>query len=211
MHGVCREPCRLARNMKFVTVKDGREKELRVCQFGCRKFALLNNNQPTGLLFLHFHFCFFVVLVQSSPRHSFHFRCKRKKEKNRINLQLLCCSQACMEKSNPIARSPRPSRRSRALKHSLSERSLTLELLSSPFVLVICPPPRSNSLVHLPKIFHPNHNRHPSHPHPVPCRQTHRPSDGNNNGLLRSDSAHGLLHGLTQCFGRWVPCGRACW
>lgn len=156
---------------------------------------------------------FLVVVVQSSPRHSFHFICKRKKKTNRINLQLLCYSQACMEKSNPISRRPRPSRRSRALKHSLSERSLTLELLPSPFVLVICPPPRSNSLVHVSKITHPNHNGHPSYPHPRPSprRQTHRPSNGNSNGLLRSDSAHGLPYGLTQCFGRWVPCGRACW
>jgi hypothetical protein len=134
------------------------------------------------------------------------FHVQKKEKKNRINLQLLCYSQA---KSNPIARRPRPSRRSRALKHSLGERSLTHELLSSPFVLVVCPPPCRNSLVHLAKTTHPNHNGHPSHPRPR--RQTHRPSDGNGNGLLGSYSAHSLSHGLTQCFGCWVPCGQACW
>jgi hypothetical protein len=130
-------------------------------------------------------------------------------QKNVKIFQLLCQPEACMAKSNPIARRPRPSRRSRALKHSLGERSLTHELLSSPFVLVVCPPPCRNSLVHLAKTTHPNHNRHPSHPRPR--RQTHRPSDGNGNGLLGSYSAHSLSHGLTQCFGCWVPCGQACW
>jgi hypothetical protein len=203
---VCRDLCRLAR--KYEVRNDGRERSLRVCQFSCEEIALLKQSTNGG-----FYFFIFISVSCStcnSHHHATHFISNAKERKDKpstFTFMLLTGLQ-----SKPIARRPRPSRRSRALKHSLSEGSLTLELLPSPFVLVICPPPRSNSLVHLPKITHSNHNGHLSHPHlrPRPRRQTHRPSDGNSNGLLRSDSAHSLPHGLTQCFGRWVPYGWAC-
>ena len=80
MHDVCRDVCRSARNMKFVTAKDGREKELRVCQFSCKEmcFALQSTN---GAPISSFPFLFLVVLVLFNHHRNTHFISERKTNK----------------------------------------------------------------------------------------------------------------------------------
>ena len=163
-----------------------------MCQFSLQEMRTLlfqsNNGEGGGFYFLHIHFLLSCsTCIQSSPVTNQYF-----------HLFYAALNQVCTEISNPIARGPRPSLRFRALEHGQSERCLTLELLPSPLVLIVCPPPGSNSLMHLPKVTHPNHNGHYpplSHLHLHLCprsrrrrrsqrSQTHRPSDGNSNGLL---------------------------